>query len=364
MFASWRAQGESVVLASLHGHESGKRRVHKQQDISTDTVAGMSALVGNGINVQLLVARRIPATLTAGPVSVNGEALLLVERPKKNATVMVLGAGRLSIEGKDVAIDSRDLTFDLEQAEPDGGALTVVNAVPIRRPLDPPTIGPAANTFTDKTTVTLTTTSPDAEVRYTTEAPASRMDAFLREARRAREGAITLTDAAERLAVREEEGADWKVYTGPFEISEDTCVRARTFRKGVKYVPAFRTAGTEVSAISYGFFHKRDAKPSLRQQPRLEPGLSYEYLEGRWFALWSHTDVLPAKKTGATTKLLDVAMRETDDPFAVRYKGYIEIPRDGVYTFYGPNEFINNTCEPGYDLRVYIDGEEWDLGQT
>ena len=57
-------------------------------------------------------------------------------------------------------------------------------------------------------------------------------------------------------------------------------------------------------------------------------------------------------------------MRETDGPFAIRQNGYIQIPKDGVYTFYGPEEFINNICAPGYDLRLTIDGEEWDLGQT
>lgn len=56
-------------------------------------------------------------------------------------------------------------------------------------------------------------------------------------------------------------------------------------------------------------------------------------------------------------------MRQSDGPFAVRYHGYIDIPRDGVYTFFGPDELLDNACEPGYDLRLFIDGEEWKLGQ-
>ena len=56
-------------------------------------------------------------------------------------------------------------------------------------------------------------------------------------------------------------------------------------------------------------------------------------------------------------------MRQGDGPFGVRYTGFIEIPADGVWTFHAPAEYVGATCEPGYDLRVWIDGEEWNLGQ-
>lgn len=61
--------------------------------------------------------------------------------------------------------------------------------------------------------------------------------------------------------------------------------------------------------------------------------------------------------------LLDVSMRRGDGPFGVRYQGYIDVPDDGVWTFHAPAEYVGATCEPGYDLRLWIDGEEWDLGQ-
>ena len=56
----------------------------------------------------------------------------------------------------------------------------------------------------------------------------------------------------------------------------------------------------------------------------------YDYLEDRWFALWTYSDVLPAKSIGTATRLMDVSMRETDGPFAVRY------PRDAVPSGYDP----------------------------
>jgi hypothetical protein len=45
--------------------------------------------------------------------------------------------------------------------------------------------------------------------------------------------------------------------------------------------------------------------------------------------------------------------------FLVRYEGYLDLPADGVYTFHAPREFVIPDCDPGYDLRVFVDGEEW-----
>ena len=72
---------------------------------------------------------------------------------------------------------------------------------------------------------------------------------------------------------------------------------------------------------------------------------------------------MPAKNKGTTSRLLDVSMRQGDGAFGVRYEGYVAVPTDGVWTFHAPTEFIGANCEPGYDLRLWIDGEEWSLGQ-
>ncbi len=361
VFAQWEARGSSVLVGAVYANRPGEEPVKTVQDISTDTVAGLRVETAKGVVVTLLAARHIPAILEVGDVTMEGEALLRVEEPNREPTVMTLGARSLTVAGQTVALTSPDAVFDLNQQSISG------NPQPILRPLDPPTVGPAVNTFTDSTMVTLGTISPDAEIRYTTRMPDSRMAEFRKESARLLAGQTSLPEATERLALREEEGADWTVYTEPFEITQDTLVRARTFRKGVDEVPMLRSAGTDVSMVSYGFFHKRKLKAETRKLKAgesLHQGLNYDYLEGRWFALWTYSDILPATSTGTTDRLLDVSMRTTDEPFAVRYHGYIEIPSDGVYTFHGPDKFINNICEPGYDLRVYVDGEEWDLGQT
>lgn len=59
---------------------------------------------------------------------------------------------------------------------------------------------------------------------------------------------------------------------------------------------------------------------------------------------------MPAQKTGVLPKLLDVSPRATDGAFGLR---------DGVYTFHAPREFLFPDNDCGYDLRVFIAGQEW-----
>jgi hypothetical protein len=56
---------------------------------------------------------------------------------------------------------------------------------------------------------------------------------------------------------------------------------------------------------------------------------------------------------------MDVSMHQGGSAFLVRYDGLLTVPADGVYTFHAPREFIIPDVDPGYDLRVIVDGEEW-----
>lgn len=368
VMASWQATGHSVVLAALRANAPGDEPIQHREDLSTETVAGLRIRTRERYDktVELLVARDAPATLTLGDIEIRGEALLVVQTPRwKTTNVLLLGAKRLTIAGQPVDLPAEDVVFDLSPE--DVPTILEGSLEQIPRPLDPPTIGPAAGVFADSTEVVLSTSSPDTMIRYTTETPRSRLAEFRRAAEDVLSGRLTATQAAEQLARRQEEGREWQEYTGPFTITDDTLVRARTFRRGHQQVPMLKVSGDEVSAISYGFFTKSALKPAeggLRMFKGLKPGLTYDYLEGRWFALWSYADILPATSSGTTDSLMDVSMRSTDDSFAVRYHGYIDIPEGGVYTFHAPTEYIDNSCAPGYDLRVFVDGEEWLLRET
>lgn len=76
--------------------------------------------------------------------------------------------------------------------------------------------------------------------------------------------------------------------------------------------------------------------------PPLEPvdpapviaGLRYEYFEdgGGWSSM-PVLDVADAKLSGVCTGL-DLSLRQWDNLFAFRFTGYLQVPADGLYTFY------------------------------
>jgi len=313
-----RAQspGGVVVASLLESHaRDGDARVKSARDLSSGTSAGFTADLSDGSKLTWLVSQT-PQPLTVGRITLTAEALLVHETARETSGLALGAKGAAAV---DFEFTARDGQF--------------AEVRPIHRPISPVTIGPAANVFTDRATVTLASATPGVEIHYT-------------------------LDGAEptRRSPR---------YTAPFALADSATVRARAFRPGVTEIP-FTAAGTDVTVISQGEFFKRPLKPAAPAAGRLAPGLRWEYCEGTWFALFSHLHlpaVLPAKTTGTTARPLDVSMRAGDGPFSVRQSGWLDAPADGLYTFHAPPEYIGATCEPGYDLRVFVDGEEWSLGQ-
>lgn len=74
-------------------------------------------------------------------------------------------------------------------------------------------------------------------------------------------------------------------------------------------------------------------------------GMSYKYYEGNWKWL-PDFDKLTPKREGIIDEI-KIPSDNSDENFAVQYRGYIKIPKDGLYTFY-----LNS--DDGSDL--YIDG--------
>jgi glucose/arabinose dehydrogenase len=61
-------------------------------------------------------------------------------------------------------------------------------------------------------------------------------------------------------------------------------------------------------------------------------GISYAYYEGQWDQLPSFASLTPVKSgTGSAFQLSD---RNSNDLFAFRFQGYVNVPADGQYTFY------------------------------
>ena len=75
-------------------------------------------------------------------------------------------------------------------------------------------------------------------------------------------------------------------------------------------------------------------------------GLDYSYYEGNWDALPNFGALTPVK-TG-TASQADLSPRNRDDNFGLQFRGYVNVPTDGQYTFYtnsddGSKLFIGTT---------------------
>ncbi len=320
---SWTAKGASAVVGVMGSRKTPDENLFADlKNCSTESGPAFSAKLANGDLFEYAAVNAGQAKLSSFGVDATAEALLVVQG-KTGVCGIVLNASSFSISGKAVTLQTPDFEFDLSEK----GELTFS---PILYPIDIPKVYPERNVFVKDVMVELKSNTPDVEIHYTLDG----------------------TDPT----------PDSPLYTAPFKLTETTMVQSRAFRKGVKTVP-YEYAGTRGSAVSYGFFKQQNyGRAPKVEQKDLEPGLDYEYIEPEtWLQLFSFSDTLKPVATGKTNELMDVSMRKTDKVFGVRYEGYLNIPEATVYTFHAPKEFVRNIAEPGYDLRVWIDGNEWDL---
>ena len=270
--------------------------------------AGFTGTLADGTAVGYLAAAT-PRELATGGVTANAGALL------------VAGAHGLALDCTRIAgitPEDRDFVFRVAAGK-------VVMGEPIYRPIQPVEISPAANVFTDTATVTLASATPGVEIRYTLDGsrpvPAS------------------------------------PCYTAPFIVDKTCRVQARAFRKGVTE-DVWQQDGTHATVVSSAVLRKETPLAPVALA-RTAPGLRYEYFAGIWTEVMARSLTMPAQKTGVLPRLLDVSPRATDGAFGLRYAGFLEVPQDGVYTFHAPREFLFPDNDCGYDLRVFIAGQEW-----
>ncbi|MDB5255928.1 MAG: C-terminal target protein [Chitinophagaceae bacterium] len=75
-------------------------------------------------------------------------------------------------------------------------------------------------------------------------------------------------------------------------------------------------------------------------------GITYKYYEGTWTTLPDFTVLTPVK-TGVAS-VMDISVRNRDDNYGISFSGFINVPTDGIYTFYttsddGSSLFIGST---------------------
>jgi hypothetical protein len=135
-----------------------------------------------------------------------------------------------------------------------------------------------------------------------------------------------------------EPGPGSALYDKPIDIVGETTVKARA------YWP---------SGIS-SLIESRTFKP-VRPIPASEAGpaakgLAYEYFEGRFEKLPDFAS-LTAVRTGTASKP-DVAAAKDKEEFALRFRGFVRVPRPGVYVFYLASDDGSRLSVAGRELIV------------
>ena len=310
----WSGQGDQV-LVTLITTASADADTSAAWQVTGDGTS-FRARAPDGAAIQFDASPR-PELHRAETVTAEADTLLLVRPKGGGAHGIVLGARSLQSGSHSVKLDCDSAAFSVSEG------LTIRRE--IHAPIKPVTFGPNVNVFTDHTEVTMETETPGVEILYTLDGG--------------------------------EPALDSPRYTNPVRITQNTQVRAIAVRAGAKELhwpldPGFATLPTRA------VFTRQSPAPAAKPEAT-QPGLTWEYAEGQPFALVATSGFVPAQKAGATTKLFDVSMRQSGSAFITRYTGYLGVPADGVYTFHAPREFIIPDIDPGYDLRVIVDGKEW-----
>jgi hypothetical protein len=124
---------------------------------------------------------------------------------------------------------------------------------------------------------------------------------------------------------------DSSLYAQPFDLTENTTLVAAYFLDG-------QAIGPPVTVE----FRKVPGRPSVQPGETVQ-GLRYEYVEGdNWTKLPNFDELTPMRR-GDVPRF--VIPEHRPDGFAVRYTGFIEVPVDGMYTF-----FLRS--DDGSELRI------------
>lgn len=129
------------------------------------------------------------------------------------------------------------------------------------------------------------------------------------------------------------------LYIAPITLEKTTTVRFASFVEGL--VPSLPVS---VKLTKLEFENFKNYEGSLE----FEPGLKYEYFHAH--VMEEHDlDNLSPLETGITPNFT-IENRKREDYIGYIYSGFIDIPRNGIYTFY---------ARTNDGMTLYIDGEEF-----
>ncbi|MCD6598397.1 MAG: GH92 family glycosyl hydrolase, partial [Bacteroidales bacterium] len=128
------------------------------------------------------------------------------------------------------------------------------------------------------------------------------------------------------------------IYTTPFILKNTTLLKFKAVKEGLLNS---LTVTEKLIKLKYEKFQNYSASP-------MKPGLKYKYYEENLMFVRELAPLNPVEK--GIIPSFSIENRKTDDYFGYEYNGYIQIPRDGAYTFY-------NKTNDGSIL--YLDGKEF-----
>lgn len=137
-----------------------------------------------------------------------------------------------------------------------------------------------------------------------------------------------------------------KIYNGPFTVSESCVVKAMAQSPASGGHPAYTSRVVEKQ------FAKTMALPSLNFFRQPDPGLMALYYEGEWDMLPDFNTLVPVHKTTSDQIGLKDAARK--DLIGLSYRGYITVPKTGVYTFYVTSDDGSRLT---LDKKIIIDND-------
>ncbi|NIA13715.1 MAG: alpha-L-fucosidase [Nitrospiraceae bacterium] len=131
---------------------------------------------------------------------------------------------------------------------------------------------------------------------------------------------------------------DTTLYTGPFALTQSATLRARAIAGGKATVVPAQAEFTGYSTA--------DLRPSATTRGKTKGGLRYAYYEDGWQSLQDMERAEP-KDTGTASKC-DISLNQRDEHYAFKFEGYVEVPEDGLYTFYTKSDDGS---------RLFVDGK-------
>ncbi len=110
------------------------------------------------------------------------------------------------------------------------------------------------------------------------------------------------------------------LYQKPLILKQTTTLKCQIFR-----------SGQAISSVAEKTFEKVLPRPSEKDFG-MALGLVFAYYQGKWSKLPDFAALEPVASGEVST--FDLSPRKQNEDFALRFEGFVQVPKDGVYKFY------------------------------